>query len=98
MVRVEGDGGVTELRATRGVLLNTGTQPLRLPIDGLAATPYWTNREAMKVTEVPERLVVIGGGNGLELAQVFRRYGAQVTLWRSRNGSPPTRSRRPARH
>ena len=65
------------LRAARGVLLNTGTEPLRLPIDGLEATPYWTNREAMKVTEVPRRLVVIGGGpNGLELAQVFARYGA----------------------
>jgi len=76
------DGGATTvLRAARGVLLNTGTEPARPPIDGLAGTPYWTNREAMKVTEVPERLVVVGGGpNGLELAQVFRRYGSAVTL------------------
>ena len=76
-----GSGVTTELRGARGVLLNTGTEPLRLDIDGLAETPYWTNREAMKVTEVPRRLVVIGGGpNGLELAQVFARYGAEVTL------------------
>jgi pyruvate/2-oxoglutarate dehydrogenase complex dihydrolipoamide dehydrogenase (E3) component len=81
VVRVERDGATTVLRASRGVLLNTGTEPLRLPIDGLADTPYWTNREAMKVTEVPGRLIVVGGGpNGLELAQVFRRYGAEVTL------------------
>jgi pyruvate/2-oxoglutarate dehydrogenase complex dihydrolipoamide dehydrogenase (E3) component len=63
------------------VLLNTGTEPLRLPIEGLADTPYWTNRDAVAVTEVPERLVVVGAGpNGLELAQVFARYGARVTL------------------
>jgi pyruvate/2-oxoglutarate dehydrogenase complex dihydrolipoamide dehydrogenase (E3) component len=81
VVRVEKDGVTTVLRAARGVLLNTGTEPLRLPIDGLADTPYWTNRETMKATEVPRRLVVVGGGpNGLELAQVFRRYGAEVTL------------------
>jgi pyruvate/2-oxoglutarate dehydrogenase complex dihydrolipoamide dehydrogenase (E3) component len=81
VVRVDGDQASTELRAARGILLDTGTRPLRLPVDGLDATPYWTNREAMQVTEVPRRLVVVGGGpNGLELAQAFARYGARVTL------------------
>jgi pyruvate/2-oxoglutarate dehydrogenase complex dihydrolipoamide dehydrogenase (E3) component len=81
VVRVATEGGDVELVARRGVVLNTGTEPLRPPIDGLDATPYWTNREVMKVTEVPETLAVIGGGaNGLELAQVFARYGAKVTL------------------
>jgi pyruvate/2-oxoglutarate dehydrogenase complex dihydrolipoamide dehydrogenase (E3) component len=81
VVRVERPGTTTVLRAARGVLLNTGTEPLRLPIDGLADTPYWTNREAVAVTEVPDRLVVVGAGpNGLELAQAFARYGARVTL------------------
>jgi pyruvate/2-oxoglutarate dehydrogenase complex dihydrolipoamide dehydrogenase (E3) component len=81
VVRVEHAAGATVLRAARGVLLNTGTDPLRLPIDGLADTPYWTNREAVAVTEVPESLVVVGAGaNGLEMAQAFARYGADVTL------------------
>jgi pyruvate/2-oxoglutarate dehydrogenase complex dihydrolipoamide dehydrogenase (E3) component len=80
-VRVEKDGVMTLLRASRGVLLNTGTEPAVPPIPGLAETPYWTNREAVRATEVPERLVVVGAGpNGLELAQVFARYGARVTL------------------
>jgi pyruvate/2-oxoglutarate dehydrogenase complex dihydrolipoamide dehydrogenase (E3) component len=81
VVRVERPGATTVLRAVRGVVLNTGTEPLRLPIDGLADTPYWTNRDAVAVTEVPDRLVVVGAGpNGLELAQAFGRYGARVTL------------------
>jgi pyruvate/2-oxoglutarate dehydrogenase complex dihydrolipoamide dehydrogenase (E3) component len=81
VVRVEAPGATTVLRAERGVLLNTGTEPLRLPIDGLDGTPYWTNREAVAATEVPDRLVVVGAGpNGLELAQAFSRYGARVTL------------------
>jgi len=80
-VRVDTEGGPVVLEAARGVVLNTGTEPARLPVDGLAETPYWTNREAMKVTEVPATLAVIGGGpNGVELAQAFARFGAQVTL------------------
>ncbi len=67
--------------ATRGVVLNTGTAPAKLPIDGLEATPYWTNREAMKVADLPSSLIVIGGGPiGCELAQAFARFGSEVTV------------------
>jgi pyruvate/2-oxoglutarate dehydrogenase complex dihydrolipoamide dehydrogenase (E3) component len=80
-VVVRTDAGQEIFEAARGVVLNTGTEPARLPIDGLAETPYWTNREAMKVTEVPATLAVVGGGpNGVELAQAFARFGARVTL------------------
>ncbi|HWF82501.1 MAG TPA: NAD(P)/FAD-dependent oxidoreductase [Streptosporangiaceae bacterium] len=69
------------LRARRGIVLATGTSPAIPPIPGLAGTPYWTNREAIKTTRVPRSLVVLGGGAiGAELAQVFARFGARVTV------------------
>ena len=83
-VVVDTGDGVETFEAARGVVLNTGTEPARLPIDGLEETPYWTNREAMLVTDVPATLAVIGGGpNGVELAQAFARFGARVTLLES---------------
>lgn len=67
--------------ARRGVVLNTGTAPGAPPIDGLAETPYWTNRDAVQLTELPGSLIVIGGGAvGAELCQVFARFGVTVTL------------------
>jgi pyruvate/2-oxoglutarate dehydrogenase complex dihydrolipoamide dehydrogenase (E3) component len=65
----------------KGVVLNTGTEPAVPPIDGLADTPYWTNRDAIRATELPGSLIVIGGGAiGLELTQVFSRFGVDVTV------------------
>ncbi|MGH8877448.1 MAG: dihydrolipoyl dehydrogenase family protein [Stackebrandtia sp.] len=67
--------------AARGVIIGTGTTPVIPPIPGLADTPYWTNRDAVETTRVPESLLVLGGGAiGLELAQVFRRFGSEVTV------------------
>ncbi|WP_134741654.1 NAD(P)/FAD-dependent oxidoreductase [Nocardioides sp. 503] len=75
------DGSTHELVATRGVVLNAGTVPATLPVDGLDGTPYWTNREVVKVTELPRSLIVIGGGPiGCELTQAFARFGVRVTL------------------
>jgi pyruvate/2-oxoglutarate dehydrogenase complex dihydrolipoamide dehydrogenase (E3) component len=73
-------GGDTYVART-GVVLNTGTAPAEPPIDGLAGTPFWTNRDAVRLTELPASLIVIGGGAiGAELAQVFVRFGVRVTL------------------
>lgn len=77
--RVEVDGQTYE--ASRGVVIGTGTTPVIPPIDGLADTPYWTNRDAVETTEVPESMIVLGGGAiGAELAQVFARFGCRVTV------------------
>ncbi|MDR2988751.1 MAG: NAD(P)/FAD-dependent oxidoreductase [Nocardiopsaceae bacterium] len=76
-----GDLGQEVLRATRGIVIATGTVPAIPPIPGLAGTPYWTNREAVKATAVPSSLIVLGGGAiGVELAQAFARFGASVTV------------------
>jgi pyruvate/2-oxoglutarate dehydrogenase complex dihydrolipoamide dehydrogenase (E3) component len=73
--------GQDVLRARRGIIINTGTQPFVPPIEGLAGTPYWTNREAIEAAEVPASLLVLGGGAiGAELSQVFARFGARVTV------------------
>jgi pyruvate/2-oxoglutarate dehydrogenase complex dihydrolipoamide dehydrogenase (E3) component len=77
--RVDVDGSTYDART--GVVLNTGTEPAVPPVDGLAGTPYWTNRDAVQVTTLPASLVVIGGGAiGCELAQVFARFGVEVTV------------------
>jgi pyruvate/2-oxoglutarate dehydrogenase complex dihydrolipoamide dehydrogenase (E3) component len=68
-------------RARRGILLNTGTAPAVPPVDGLAGTPFWTNREAVQATEVPGSVLVLGGGVvGAEMTQVFARFGSRVTI------------------
>ncbi len=83
---VEVDG--VEYEASRGVVLNTGTEPLVLPIDGLAETPYWTNRDVVQVTELP--------------AQPRRSSAVARSAARSRRRSPasgspsPCSRRRPA--
>ncbi|MFL6126705.1 dihydrolipoyl dehydrogenase family protein [Actinophytocola sp.] len=75
------DGTEEVFTTRRGVVLNTGTEPAVPSVDGLAETPYWTNRDAVAVEEVPGSLVVLGGGPvGCELAQMFSRFGAAVTV------------------
>ena len=70
-----------EFEAARGVVINAGTQPWAPPIPGLSEVAYWTNREAIETTEVPSSLLVLGGGAiGVELGQVFARFGSQVTI------------------
>jgi pyruvate/2-oxoglutarate dehydrogenase complex dihydrolipoamide dehydrogenase (E3) component len=80
-VTVSTSDGERVFRVSRGILLNPGTEPAVPPIDGLAGTPYWTNRDAVAVEQVPDSLLVLGGGPvGCEFAQVFARFGATVTV------------------
>ena len=67
--------------ASKGIVIATGTQALVPPIPGLADTPYWTNKEIVQVKELPESMVVLGGGViGLELGQALSRFGVKVSV------------------
>jgi pyruvate/2-oxoglutarate dehydrogenase complex dihydrolipoamide dehydrogenase (E3) component len=73
--------GDRTFEASRAVVLAAGTRPWIPPIEGLAGTPYWTNREAIAAAATPASLAVIGGGAiGVELAQSFARFGSSVTV------------------
>jgi pyruvate/2-oxoglutarate dehydrogenase complex dihydrolipoamide dehydrogenase (E3) component len=63
------------------LVIATGTSPSAPPIPGLDEVDYWTNRDATTTREIPNRMIVLGGGVvGCELAQFFRRLGSQVTI------------------
>jgi dihydrolipoamide dehydrogenase len=63
------------------IILATGSDPVRPPIDGLDQVPVWTNREATTLTEIPRRALLIGGSAvGVELGQFLARMGALVTI------------------
>jgi pyruvate/2-oxoglutarate dehydrogenase complex dihydrolipoamide dehydrogenase (E3) component len=65
----------------RRFVIATGSLPARPAIPGLAQTPHLTNETVFDLTDCPRHLVVIGAGSvGLELAQTFRRLGAEVTV------------------
>jgi pyruvate/2-oxoglutarate dehydrogenase complex dihydrolipoamide dehydrogenase (E3) component len=67
--------------ASRAVVLATGSESVVPPVDGLHEAGFWSNREAVAATEAPSSLAVLGGGAiGLELAQMFARYGTRVTV------------------
>ncbi|HEY1851973.1 MAG TPA: mercuric reductase [Candidatus Binataceae bacterium] len=72
--------GKTALRFRRAAIA-TGARAAELPIEGLKETGYLTNETVFALTELPRRIAVIGGGPlGCELAQAFRRFGAEVAI------------------
>jgi pyruvate/2-oxoglutarate dehydrogenase complex dihydrolipoamide dehydrogenase (E3) component len=74
------DGGTRVLTAGR-IFINVGTRPAVPPIPGLDAVGAFDNASIMELGEIPEHLIVIGGGFiGLEFGQMFRRFGSRVTI------------------
>lgn len=63
------------------IYINSGTRPFAPPIPGLSSVPYLTNETIMALRARPSHLVILGGSYiGLELGQIFRRLGSDVTV------------------
>jgi len=70
-----------ELLEGERIFIDAGGRALIPPIPGLDAVGYLTNETIMELTEVPEHLLVLGGGYiGLEFGQMFSRFGSHVTV------------------
>ena len=73
-------GGTAELEADL-LVINTGARPALPPVDGLDAVHALNSTSIMELDQVPEHLLVLGGGYvGLEFGQMFRRFGSSVTI------------------
>ncbi len=72
--------GADELEGER-IFINTGTRSEIPRIQGLDVVEYLTNASIMELQELPDHLLVLGGGYiGLEFGQMFRRFGSRVTV------------------
>ena len=80
-VSVQLNGGGEQTLTAKTIVINVGQRPNVPPIEGLKETPFLTSTSVMELTEVPKHLLILGGGYiGLEFAQMFRRFGSEVTL------------------
>lgn len=86
VIKGEVDGNISieaggELYQVEHLLLCTGSDTAIPPIKGLDGVEYWTSKEALEATELPAKLVIIGGGViGMEFASYFNSVGVDVTV------------------
>jgi pyruvate/2-oxoglutarate dehydrogenase complex dihydrolipoamide dehydrogenase (E3) component len=74
------DGEGLEIGA-ENIFINVGARPANPPIEGLDSVPTLNSTSIMELDELPENLLVLGGSYvGLEFAQMFRRFGSEVTI------------------
>ncbi|MEO9893957.1 dihydrolipoyl dehydrogenase [Aurantibacter sp.] len=78
---IEIKGEKTETIEAKNTIIATGSKPSTLPFIKLDKERIITSTEALELKEIPEHMIVIGGGViGLELGQVYKRLGAEVTV------------------
>jgi pyruvate/2-oxoglutarate dehydrogenase complex dihydrolipoamide dehydrogenase (E3) component len=70
-----------EILESDKIFIDTGTRPAAPPVPGIESAGYLTNESLMELQQIPEHLLVLGGGYiGLEFGQMFRRFGSRVTV------------------
>ena len=80
-VRVQAGHGPVHYVEASEVFIDTGTHPAVPDVPGLAEAGYLTTTSLLDVQEVPEHLLILGGGYiGLEFGQMFRRFGSRVSI------------------
>ncbi|MGB3150537.1 MAG: dihydrolipoyl dehydrogenase, partial [Maribacter sp.] len=80
-VNVKKSDGKTETIEAKNIIIATGSKPSTLPFIKIDKERIITSTEALKLKEIPKHMIIIGGGViGLELGQVYKRLGAEVTV------------------
>ncbi|MEQ9583253.1 MAG: dihydrolipoyl dehydrogenase, partial [Arenibacter sp.] len=80
-INIKKNDGKPETIEAKNIIIATGSKPSNLPFIKLDKERVITSTEALKLKEIPKHLIVIGGGViGLELGQVYKRLGAEVTV------------------
>ena len=73
------------------VFIAVGSRSKVPPVEGIGSVRVWTNKDATSARTLPQSLLVLGGGpTGVELAQVYARFGVPVTVVQSGNRLIPT--------
>lgn len=75
---IEADGRIL---TAKNIYINTGTRPFAPPIKGLNDIPWMDSAGLLNLNELPEHLIIIGGGYiGAEFGQIYRRFGSEITI------------------
>jgi dihydrolipoamide dehydrogenase len=93
-IQIAKEDGTTEQISAKNVIIATGSKPASLPFITIDKKRIITSTEALKLTEVPKHMVVIGGGViGLELGSVYARLGSKVSVVEFMDSIIPTMDR-----
>ena len=80
-VEITDTAGKKEVIKTKNIIIATGSKVMRLPIPGIDSEGVITSDEALSLSELPSRMLIIGGGVvGIEFAGIFKVLGVEVTV------------------